>query len=517
MKQKTSLSTPFCQEVNSPLSEEDPGRVGMDRSQHRQGRFSWLSIPGGSHDNESPSRVKYSSCAASQSPSSTLIQQTATVDTADTEISTSSSQNSSGHEPQTVKFEHNINVAHKGGGTARKLTKPLIGLIGGIILLTTGSAAYFFSEFLTIPGLKTQVDRLEDQVLQLQLKIDELEAQVDRLGNEVDRLDGEVDRLANETDRLVKTNDDLEQNIDNYAVENDRLNATIAVLNGMNGQLNTTAVDLMVEVNFLKELNESLAGRNQELNLTVSTLSNQVDELEVVNDQLTKTRNTLWVAIDRLVNETAALSMMNEELNVTVVGLGNEVANLTSEVDRMNRVTANLATLVTFLNDTASNIDQSFEDVTDYLAKQIDTNRILVMETLENLYRQRTSHWDCDFREFFLTESFVSDRNTSIGTGSFQEVMQYIDDRILSDLCLDKADFEAFLGAYINSTQLSNASFNQMQQAVGRYTDLAVQYYFTPDFATNSATPSEWEEASYDCKNLPSDVSFQFSDVTVFQ
>jgi uncharacterized coiled-coil DUF342 family protein len=513
-------STPFHHEIVSPLSEEDPGREGIERTPQRPVRFSFLRLPGGSADNETPSRINVTASAANYNLSPTSIQQTSTADTADTEDSPTSSANY-GHNGQSLKIEHTINVATKGGGggggTARKLSKPVIALIGGIVLLTTGSAAYFFREFLTIPGLKTQVDRLEDQVLQLQLKIDELEAQVDRLGGEVDRLGTEVNRLANETDRLENANHDLAQNIDNYAFENDRLNATIELLDGMNGQLNNTAIDLTVEINLLKRLNESLFGINKELNLTVADLSNQVDDLEVVNDELTKTTNTLWTSIGRLSNETATLSMMNEELNFAVTDLRNEVTNLTGEVDRLNRITANLATLVPFLNETASSIDQSLDNVTDFLAKQIDTNRMLVMETLENLYRQRTSSWDCDFREFFLTEPFVSNRTASIGTESYQDVIDYIDDRILSDLCLDNADFEAFLGNFVNAAQLSDASFYQLQQAVGEYTDLAIQYYFTPGFASNSITLSEWAEANYDCKNLPPTASFQFSNVPVLQ
>ncbi|KAI2506555.1 hypothetical protein MHU86_7870 [Fragilaria crotonensis] len=213
MKQNLHRSTPFQNDL-SPLSEEDPVLEGIDRTQRRPVHFSFLRLPGGSADNETPSRIN----TANRNLSPTAIQQTGTVDTVDTEDSATHSQNY-GHNAQSLKIEHSINVETKGGGggTARKLTKPVITLIGGIILLTTGSAAYFFTQFLTIPGLKTQVDRLEDQVQLLQLQVDELEAQVDRLGGEVDRLDNEVDRLSNETDRLEKANHDLAQNIDNYS------------------------------------------------------------------------------------------------------------------------------------------------------------------------------------------------------------------------------------------------------------------------------------------------------------
>ena len=505
--------------VEAPLPEEDPRNDGANRSHRMLLRSAALRVPLGSHDDETPSRTDLPRNSSTHSRSSfetsnimsasdqdpMTIRKTATTDTE------YSANPSDGNESPIVKIDHSITVSKNGQGAARKLTKPVIALIGTILLLTTGSAAYFFSEWLTIPGLKTQVDRLEDQVLLLKSEVDRLEAQVDRLGGEVDRLHNEVNRLSNETDRLSGINDQLEINIDNYAAENHKLNTSVHILMRLNGQLNTTTLDLMVQVEDLKMLNESLVEQNRDLNSSIAVLSEEVKELDGVNERLTKTTKTLWVSIDKLTNETIELTMRNHELNLTVTDLKTEVSNMTGEIDRLNRITADLATLVTFLNDTASDMDESLEGVTAYLAEQISLNRALVMGSLKNLYLQRTSNWDCDFREYFLTESFTSNRNASIGTGSFEFVMDYIDERVLSDLCLEKSDFESFLGEYIDSAQLSDASFNQMQQAVGEYTDLALGFYFTANNTTNSITPTIWAEAKYECKSLPPDVSFRFA------
>lgn len=430
--------------------------------------------------------------------------------TMDTDIS-SSPRHGDATDHQTVKIEHKVKVAHNNFGTARKLTKPLIAVIATIILLTTGSAAYFFSEFLTIPGLKTQVDRLEGQIAELQLQVNELETQVDRLKGQVDRLDGEVDRLSNETDRLSHMNDELEQNIHNYAVENDRLNVSVSFLAKLNIELNSTVEELSIKATDFKKENEILVGINQDLNLTIADLSGKMQQLDVLNDQLSKANSNLSKSVDHLVNETAKLTMMNEELNVTTTDLRNEVSSLSSDVDRLDRLTINLKNLVSFLNETALNIDDSFDSMTDYLSKQIESNRVLVMETLENLYRQRISNWDCDFREFFLTEYFVSNRNASIGIELYPKVIAYIEERLLSELCLNTVDFEGFLEELMNLTNKGDTSFNQLQQGAGQYADLAVNYYFSPSAETNSTTPVQWAEANYNCHNLPPELVFHYS------
>lgn len=465
-------------------------------------------------DDEVPSAIKVRSSPDSPlSPSSRMtsptILESPTMETMD---STTSGNGPRG-DHQTVTIEHNVK-GRKRSSTARKISKPVIAAIGAIFFITTGSAAYFFSEFLTIPGLKTQVDRLEDQVALLESQIDDLESQVDRLGNEVDRLGGEVDRLVNETDRLEELNEVLELNVGNYTQQNERLNSTLVQFAELNNELNETVLELRVEVNGLTQQNVIFAGLNDELNQTVILLSQEVVDLESINGDLFRINNELWQSIDRLSNETAELSLQNEMLNATVANLDSQVANMSSEIDRLANVTTNLATLVSFLDETALSIDESFETFTVYLADQVVGYRSLVMETLENLYRQRTAFWDCDFREYFSLDTFTKERDAPIGPSLYPVVIEYIEERVLSDLCLNTTDFELFLAKdMVNTSNVSNASFNLMKRSVGRYTDLAVYYYFA---ARGDGITSElWSEANYNCDNLPLEVRYQYKPTTI--
>ena len=72
-----------------------------------------------------------------------------------------------------------------------------------------------------------------------------------------------------------------------------------------------------------------------------------------------------------------------------------------------------------------------------------------------------------------------------------------MNNRVLSELCLDAADFDIFL----ESTYSSSLTVNQLYQGVALYTDKAMQYYF-PGPRESGLTQEEWATAGYDCENL---------------
>lgn len=399
---------------------------------------------------------------------------------------------------RTVTFEHSITSKEK--STGRRLSKPLFALIGAVTLLTTGSAAYFFTDWLSIPGLKTQVQRLESQVSELERQVDELTHQVDRLEDQVDRLGGEVDRLENATDRYAMLNGELNNTLLEYQRQNGVLNESLAEYASLNQQLEGTVQELDEQNEQLEGLVDIYSGLNQDLNRTVASLTNEVDRLGTINFELAQTNDDLWASIDVLSNETAALSVINDGLNLTVFALQDEVVELASEIDRLDALSEDLATVVSFLNETTITIDQTVDAFTDFLSQEITRNRILAMNSIRNLYRQRTGFWGCDFREYFLTEQFVQDRSAPIGSAKFPDVIDYVEEWVLSDLCLDTGDFVLYLAREHASP--TDVSFDDMVQAVGAYTDLAMAYYF-PSSNQTGLSPTNWGEAHYNCDNLP--------------
>jgi len=403
----------------------------------------------------------------------------------------------------TLSIEHNIN--REGGGNvtkyqnARRFIKPILAIVA---VLTTGSAAYFFSDFLEVPGLKSQVTLLKEQNDRLNQQIDELKEQVSRLTNEVDKLGIEVDRLEDESDRLENINDVLNKTALYYSEQNLILNGSLDDYQQLNSQLMNSTELLEEEVLILgKKLND-INVLNIQLNQTVWDLTVEVDNVYTINQNLNQTNVQLNIAVTEFSKETEILFATNSELNVTVENLEFQVEISGEQIDRLQNLTTNLGKVVSFLNETSLN-GETMDDFVQSVADSITTSRVLAMDSFKNLYRQKTSNWDCDFREYFISEPFVEDRKTPISS-SYSEVLEYIDWKIFSTMCLDTVDYELFLQDELSQQDTSSLSdvvtFDQITQSVGEYTDRAFDYFFLP--SQNSINPLIWDEARYDCKNL---------------
>jgi uncharacterized coiled-coil DUF342 family protein len=436
-----------------------------------------------------------------------------TIDTSPT-ITTVDSYDLRSPSTAALTIEHSVKTEKSSDRILQKMKKPILIILG---LILSGSSAFFFQRWLTIPGLNHQIERLEAQNARLAILNDELESQVDRLADETDRLGIEVDRLSNENDRYAHVNDQLAANITELKFQNDVLNVSLQLFLGQNGQLNESVtklaianVELRAQVNIYVTLNDIL-------NTTALRLEQEVDRLARTNEDLVDTNTNLWQAIDVLSNETSALSGRNEYLNQTVQNLNAEVVILSTEIDRLHILTSNLGSVVRFLNETAASIDQNFDEFAAYLASQTDYYRFLVVNTLELLHLQQISNWDCDFRSFFATESFANNRSQPIGVSRYAEVMAYVDNHILTGLCLSKLDFEEYLDSEVVKSGVfppANVSVNELTRAVNMYSTLALQFYFPPSMPNGGdgfgLTPMEWSDASYQCEKLGSTRQYKF-------
>ena len=55
------------------------------------------------------------------------------------------------------------------------------------------------------------------------------------------------------------------------------------------------------------------------------------------------------------------------------------------------------------------------------------------------------SGWECGFLIAFGSQSFAKNEEESIGYSSYDTVMNYISDRLLTDLCIVQGNLELFL------------------------------------------------------------------------
>jgi hypothetical protein len=116
-------------------------------------------------------------------------------------------------------------------------------------------------------------------------------------------------------------------------------------------------------------------------------------------------------------------------------------------------------------------------------------------------------NWDCDYRDVFREESFGADFAAPIDLQSqLPEVLDYVEGRVLSGLCLDVTNFFTFLNAeYPNGVITSN----RLIRSVLLYSELAFDYYFPDQYAvevqqeSDSGIPLDaWVKATFQCQNL---------------
>jgi cell division septum initiation protein DivIVA len=396
------------------------------------------------------------------------------------------------HSPSTVStnkiiIDHNINTSNSGDNSGieknRSSGKAVSGLIFGmskpilgiVMMSVLGAGAAAALGWMQIPGLKTQVEALEDQV--------------ELLTAEVDRLSAEVDRLENANDR--------------YEYLNDQLNSTVIDLDEIGDGLNETALSLEEKVYQLLQENRIYASLNEDLNDTVAELSTEVDyfkaalaDLTLENSILSNMTVTLQALSDELLNTTLAQ-------NETLAAIQDTLEDFATENDRLKEFNRDLVTLVKFLNETSSGLGDSLENITSFLTDQIDVNRGLVVESLENTYRQRVQNWDCEYRDVFGLEPFGQNFSLPLDrTVDLPAVLEYVEQRVLSELCLDRSNFGTYLDAlYPLADDAVITSFGFIR-AVRVYTDLALEYYF-PDVEDVGLIVDDWSNASFQCEQLP--------------
>jgi hypothetical protein len=211
-----------------------------------------------------------------------------------------------------------------------------------------------------------------------------------------------------------------------------------------------------------------------------------------------------------------------------------EQVQLNHELQMLNR---NLTTIVTFLNhsnvDSMMNHPSSYEMISSYLTQQITINRNLLLKSLEMMYIQRVDNWDCLFYDTFPSSrnrvrdytanndtqtdadttstqngsrATMIQRNSNIATnytverviptmtsngmdpGTYTTYMEYINQRLLSDLCLNETDFQYFFEARVAKKRMGNDTEHnvvpieeEFVASVYSYTNHALMYYFPSD------------------------------------
>lgn len=217
-------------------------------------------------------------------------------------------------------------------------------------------------------------------------------------------------------------------------------------------------------------------------------------EIPGLNEQLDR----LSGEVDRLETQNRVFADLNQELNATSQQLNDTVSELTVQVDGLEKINKDLTSVVGFLNETAGDLGESLEQITEYLASQIESNKVLVLSNLENTMRQRALNWDCNYGALFGQNEWGSDFDLAIPASGWSDVVAYVNENVLEELCLSVADFNMYL-----SDEYDVWNSRNLISAVSGYTTTAMDWYF-PEEEEIGLSHEDWAAASFNCENLSS-------------
>jgi hypothetical protein len=389
----------------------------------------------------------------------------------------------------TIEHKHTYKRSKRSKAIA--FSKPVLAIAGIVVVALTGGGAYLLSEWFTIPGLSAQIKELEIQVKLLTAQVDRLEEENGRFSQLNDRLEEENTVFASEIVKFNNTNAlyaELNLELADVTADNMHLNEMLNASNTryqeLNSQLDETKNELQTQVN-------ALSMENKRLDITVASyareneiLGENVDRLEITNEQFASKVEFLNTTAMTLARENNRLSSLNDDLKV----------------------------VVSFLNETTGTLKDSYEDIVAYLARQINAGRSIWTRTTQNLYRARTNNMVCDIQSRFSGQSFVTDPTKPIGDAHYAEVIAYIDETMLSELCVERDQFEAFLLGESATVSSSYVTLNDLVKSLMRYNMMVFDYYFPRDVSRvdsgGGLSTDDWAAADYQCEQLPREKRF---------
>jgi len=392
--------------------------------------------------------------------------------------------------------------------------KPILGLLLLVMLLS--AAASVFGWFFKFPSLHNQVAALE-------IEIETLQGEINRLQNQVDRLQNENDRYQFLNNQLNGTVVDLKE------VQKD-LNGTVLDLEQTAGVLNTTKEELAKKVADLGHQNDEYALLNTELQDSVTQLALKADffqqslqGLQQEHAILTNTTRELQEIADEFSDATGFYVNETETLQAL---LQKTLEGFVSENDRLESLNHDLEQGLTYLNVTleaqGAHAQQTLGDIVSFLGDQVEQQQRLTLVQLEISYRQLLVGWDCDFRSVFGNDNDNDNFDflpSPMNDGATNEVMAYVNERVLSKFCVGDQDFLQYVSRSY-STSATPISSDQFVRALILYTEEVMKYYFPSsyvDASTNdgsdgdsdgtSVSLSDWIDAGFRCKFLGSPFS----------
>lgn len=338
-----------------------------------------------------------------------------------------------------------------------------------------------------------------------------LQEQIVALTNQVDRLETQIVVLKGENDRYETLNADLNHTLSDLLVINGDLNQTAGQLQQQVDGLNSTVNNLTSVRDDLQFEKDRLVQVGQGFQVTKDQLNDQLGKLQALNKTWTDTISNLTSSNQKLGAQVSSLQGTNIRLANVTDSLNSSLADLDKQNQRARELVSNLTVVSQYFSATGVSLTDNFNQVLTALQNNILLSRANTFASLNAHYSNLISSWRCNEGTLWYDKQFFQYPNTSIastpnGLQLLADVLKEVNTRMLTELCLNNDNFNAFLQKFTGKA-ITQVSYSDVKAAVQAYGDLAKGFYGLPipgSAPYKVITEQQWESSSFDCQLLPS-------------
>jgi len=276
-----------------------------------------------------------------------------------------------------------------------------------------------------------------------------------------------------------------------------------AISLGLVIQLNSTLLAYQEQNLILHDENSRYQEYTDTLNKTVDGLVAELSGVAETEKQLTEAIAEYELMHQYLEAEILILTNRTGDLNETVHELNSIMEVFEEENNQFRELNQALGTIVTFLEVEANDVQMSYDELAKQLADTILRKEVLAEIGLKERMKADLAGWECGFSIAFGSQNFAKDEKVPIGYSSYDTVMNYISDKLLSDLCIVRGNLEVFLKSEVlpGSSNLWDINMKDLAFGLDIYSSRVLDHYF-PNENEDGLAKSDWNAADYECINL---------------
>jgi len=348
----------------------------------------------------------------------------------------------------------------------------IIGVIS-IFLISTGIVGWFYDTFLTLKGT---VQRKGDDLAFLKEKNAEFSRENIRHKNSNEKLGREVVKLDKLNQEYANQNAKYKNLVNDLSTVSESLYNTFLVFNETNN-------DLKIEGNEFVRL---------------------VDRLKY-NVVILQTLASILEKEGAFMNETEKdIKKFNSKLNGTLTDFNEYIYDLQSNATTLENVTS---FIYKYAEKSQKSVELFVQNMTNvaYQNQNIsdEVQRQLLKKTLTKISNVGLG----DLKQYFnVMSDFDLNKNM---LHSYPEGLQVVRTKVLSELCGNVTDFEAYILKESGHSEIkvNQTRYSDMLDHIYTYQNMLRNYYFLQK-NNGGITREEWKEAGYKCFNLHPQVAF---------